>query len=274
MKKYPAYRILLWVSLIIMGACTKVDSLEHYSGSYNVGKQSFEYLENNMASLMSFFDLALRMDAFLEKAEEEPSGENVCFLDYELMPGAEGQWLGVKAGDTVFSIASDGLDLTTESAVWRLKGERGVYRGEMTVTCTAYRTWTLEMESVVNGNWVSDAHLKVQCPGETLPVDFNGGDWMVSGSGMSVSWNDEYGGEKMILNFDIAESLIKISGSRYLFDKGTLFINISDLERQKKELAKAELKSIGHGRQLKITYKNEVYLYNDEADFALSPVKE
>lgn len=273
MKRYFSCVVLCVLMAVLGGSCGKVDDSEHFKGSYNAGKQSFEYLENNMAAFMSFFDLAIRMNAYLEKpADEQEEVRNDYFQDYQIYEQEAGQWLGIKAGDTIFRVISDGLDIMTESSVWKFEGCCEAYKGAMTVICTGYRCWSLELASVVNGNWVSEAHLKVGCQSEHLPADFNGGDWIVSGAGKSVSEDCDENGGKMILDFEVAESLIKISHSKYLFDKGILFMGITDFERQREEVAKAEWRSTsGQGRLLKITYNNAVYQYNDESDLGISP---
>ena len=264
MKRKLIYISLCFLCILMLGSCTKEVGYEYQQG-YNAGKQSFEYLESNMAAFLSFFDLSLRMNAYLEvPGELQPEVVSDYFPDYRVSRNENGDWIGLKGGDTVFRVAPDDLPLTTETAVWRLDGCCDVYDGAMKVTCTGSRSWTLELYSVVNGMWRSDAHLKIQYQGETLPTDFIHGDWIVSGSGQSVS--DSYGEieGQTILNFEVAESLMKISSSQYLFDKGVLFMVVEDIDDQRKEVIKAELKSLPEsGRQLRVTYKGEVYAYFD-----------
>lgn len=264
MKRKLFYISLCFLCTVILGSCTKEVGNEYQQG-YNAGKQSFEYLENNMAAFLSFFDLSLRVNAYLETPEElRTEFENNYFPDYHIFQTEDSYWIGLKGQDTVFRVKSDDLSLTTEAAVWELDGCCDIYRGAVKVTCTGLRSWTLELCSVVNGIWCSDAQLKIQYQGETLPADFIHGDWMVSGAGQSVSESYDEAGGRTILNFEIAESLLKISSSRYLFDKGLLFMVIEDINDQSREIVKAELKSLPEsGRQLRVTYKGEVYAYFD-----------
>lgn len=264
----------IWLLLVLcFSACTKDDGYDYQQG-YNTGKQSFEYTENNMAAFMSFFDLSLRMNAYLSLPEERREEMlDLYFPNYQVCRDEEGRWLGLKGQDTAFIVVPDDLLLTTETAVWKLSGCCEAYNGAMTVTCTGSRHWELEIFSSVNRGWVTDAHLKVHHQGELMPSTFNQGDWIVSGSGKSIS-EGIYSEGKKILHFEVAEPLIKIADSQYLFDKGILFMKVNDLWQQREETVKAELKAYAEkGRQLQITYKGEIYSYNDDAESTLFPNK-
>ena len=104
--------------------------------------------------------------------------------------------------------------------------------------------------------WISDASLKINYNGEQTPRNFNDGDWIVSGVGKSMTDEEE------ILNFEIAESLIRYAESHYLFDKGLLYLRLKNRFSPKEEIVKAEMKTLpGSDRSLQITYKGEVYSY-------------
>ena len=70
MKNSCNFIVWIMVSVIILSACGKDEGYEFVGGN-NAGKQSYDYLENNIAAFLSFFDLALRMNAYLELPEEE-----------------------------------------------------------------------------------------------------------------------------------------------------------------------------------------------------------
>ena len=260
MKNNCNFIIWVMVSVIILSACGKDEGYE-FAGGNHAGKQSYDYLENNIAACLSFFDLALRMNAYLELPEEEREElQDTYFPDYQVCRNDAGEWLGVKEQDTVFRIVADNLALTTESAEWKLDGCCDVYHGVVTIICTGLRNWTLEIAPVINGCWTSEAHFAITCQGEELPFDFNHGDWIIAGVGKSMT--EEELGDISNMDFEIAESLVKNSDSKYLFDKGMLYIKIRDAGQFREEYVKAELKSVaGKGRQLQLTYKGDVYAY-------------
>lgn len=51
------YRILILVLIGPLGACSEECGYDSHAG-YQLGKQNFDYLEGNMASILSFWDLA------------------------------------------------------------------------------------------------------------------------------------------------------------------------------------------------------------------------
>lgn len=113
-----------------------------------------------------------------------------------------------------------------------------------------------QVSALQNRKWISDASLKINYNGEQTPRNFNDGDWIVSGVGKSMTDEEE------ILNFEIAESLIRYAESHYLFDKGLLYLRLKNRFSPKEEIVKAEMKPLpGSDRSLKITYKGEVYSY-------------
>ena len=112
------------------------------------------------------------------------------------------------------------------------------------------------VSALQNRKWISDASLKINYNGEQTPRNFNDGDWIVSGVGKSMTDEEE------ILNFEIAESLIRYAESQYLFDKGLLYLRLKNRFSPKEEIVKAEMKTLpGSDRSLQITYKGEVYSY-------------
>ena len=101
-----------------------------------------------------------------------------------------------------------------------------------------------------------NGYLKINYNGEQTPRNFNDGDWIVSGVGKSMTDEEE------ILNFEVAESLIRYAESHYLFDKGLLYLRLKNRFSPKEEIVKAEMKTLpGSDRSLQITYKGEVYSY-------------
>lgn len=256
--------VVLGISYLL-GGCRKEDSYES-SYEFNTGKQSFEHLENNMAAILSFFDLSLRMNAYLDWPEEEQAEAlRECFPDYQIQLDEEGNWIGVKEQNTVFRVVTDGLDLTTETAVWKLDGCCEAYHGAMTIICTGWGNWTLETQCVINGVWKSEAYLRIKYQGEQMPVDFEQGDWVISGSGKSAIEEEGAEWENEWMRFEIGEHLAKLGGSRYLFDRGVLYLTLQNAEYERQEYVKAELKPLlEKGRQLQITYRGQEKIYSDE----------
>ncbi len=168
----------------------------------------------------------------------------------------EHEWIGWKGQDSVFKVVTDDLALTTETAHWEIVGCRAPYEGQLTVLCSGLRTWVFHVSALQNRKWISDASLKINYNGEQTPRNFNDGDWIVSGVGKSMTDEEE------ILNFEIAESLIRYAESHYLFDKGLLYLRLKNRFSPKEEIVKAEMKTLpGSDRSLQITYKGEVYSY-------------
>ena len=250
------YRILILVLIGPLGACSEECGYDSHAG-YQLGKQNFDYLEGNMASILSFWDLALRMNTYLTALDEE--GEDrveELFPDYRLQQVNEHEWIGWKGQDSVFKVVTDDLALTTETAHWEIVGCRAPYEGQLTVLCSGLRTWVFHVSALQNRKWISDACLKINYNGEQTPRNFNDGDWIVSGVGKSMTDEEE------ILNFEIAESLIRYAESHYLFDKGLLYLRLKNRFSPKEEIVKAEMKTLpGSDRSLQITYKGEVYSY-------------
>jgi len=249
------YRTLILVLIGSLGACSEECGYDSHAG-YQLGKQNFDYLEGNMASILSFWDLALRMNTYLTALDEE--GEDrveELFPDYRLQQVNEHEWIGWKGQDSVFKVVTDDLALTTETAHWEIVGCRAPYEGQLTVLCSGLRTWVFHVSALQNRKWISDASLKINYNGEQTPRNFNDGDWIVSGVGKSMTDEEE------ILNFEIAESLIRYAESHYLFDKGLLYLRKNRFS-PKEEIVKAEMKTLpGSDRSLQITYKGEVYSY-------------
>ena len=93
------YRILILVLIGPLGACSEECGYDSHAG-YQLGKQNFDYLEGNMASILSFWDLALRMNTYLTALDEE--GEDrveELFPDYRLQQVNEYEWIGWKGQD-------------------------------------------------------------------------------------------------------------------------------------------------------------------------------
>ena len=146
--------------------------------------------------------------------------------------------------------------MTTETAHWEIVGCRAPYKGQITVLCSGLRTWVFHVSALQNRKWISDGSLKINYNGEQTPRNFNDGDWIISGVGKSMTDEEE------ILNFEIAESLIRYAESHYLFDKGLLYLRLKNRFSLKEEVVKAEMKTLpGSDRSLQITYKGEVYSY-------------
>ena len=181
------YRILILVLIGPLGACSEECGYDSHAG-YQLGKQNFDYLEGNMASILSFWDLALRMNTYLTALDEE--GEDrveELFPDYRLQQVNEHEWIGWKGQDSVFKIVTDDLALTTETAHWEIVGCRAPYEGQLTVLCSGLRTWVFHVSALQNRKWISDASLKINYNGEQTPRNFNDGDWIVSGVGKSMT---------------------------------------------------------------------------------------
>ncbi len=255
--------IWFWLVFWVWGvcACSKDmgwDSLRNY----NAGKQAFNDVENNMAVFMSFFDLSLRMNAYLQIPEEGIiEAEAYYFPEYRISRLKEDEWAGLKDQDTVFRIVKDDLALTTETANWKIYSCDDMYKGAVSVVCSGPRSWQLGVKAVENRMWRSDAHLKIQYNGEQVPENFSQSDWTVSGAGESIA---EDGSEEVKMGFEVAESLIRMSGSRYLFDKGVLYMKIRREDMAAEEMIKADLRLLpGKKRDLQITYKGELYSYTD-----------
>jgi len=265
MRRYIFFVFAVFFAGTFLGGCGNEEGDDNSRG-FHSGKQSFEDLENNMAAILSFFDLSLRMNAYLERPEEvEVETLPGCFPDYQIIRNDEGEWLGLKGQDTVFRVVTDGLALTMETAVWKLDGCCEAYHGVMTIVCTGLGTWTLETNSVVNGIWKSKAFLRVKYQGEHMPLDFNRGNWMISGNGESMIEDEEKEGNSEIMRFEIGESLIKTGESKYLFDKGVLYLTVQNPDDERQELVKTELKSFSAGgRQLQITSRGVEKIYYDE----------
>lgn len=254
-----------WIWLVFLGwglcACSKDMGFDGQRG-YNTGKQAFNDVENNMAVFMSFFDLSLRMNAYLHTPEEQRiEAEAYYFPEYQMYQLGENEWMGLKDLDTVFRIVKDDLAMTTETANWKIYSCDDGYKGTVSVVCSGPRSWQLDVRAVENRMWKSDAHLKIQYNGEQIPENFNQGDWTVSGSGESIA-DDDY--EKVKMGFEVAESLIRISNSRYLFDKGILFMKIKKEHEPAEHIIKANLRLLpDKNRDLQITYRGEIYSYID-----------
>ena len=249
-------RIFILVLMGSLGACSEECGYDSHAG-YQLGKQNFDYLEGNMASILSFWDLALRMNTYLSALDEEGVDRvEELFPEYRLLQVNEHEWVGLKEQDTVFRIVTDDLALTTETARWEIVGYRAPYEGQITVLCSSLRTWMFTVSALQNRRWISDASLKINYNGEKMPRNFNDGDWIVSGVGKSIADGEE------ILNFEIAESLIRYAESHYLFDKGLLYLRLKSMFSRKEEIVKAEMKTLpGSDRSLQITYRGEVYSY-------------
>ena len=257
------YVFLLAFALSLLSSCTKEDGYE-YQGSFNGGKQAFDDTENNMAVLLSFFDLSLRVNACLSVEEEEFEAMQAEYLpDYRLLLGKGGEWLGLKGQDTLFRLITDDLPLTVETAKWKMIGYGNIAKGEMTMTCQNLGEWSLEALGVEGRYWKSSALLKIQYKGEQLPENFGESDWVIAGAGESRAEAGQR--EEKKLAFEVAESLVKISNSRYLFDKGVLYLKIKD-GSGKEETVKAEMKSrLDKGRLLQVTYREKIYSYSDDS---------
>ena len=255
---------VLFIFSLLWGACSKVEQGENYWNS-QTGKQSFGVVENNIGACMSFFDLALRLNAYLELTEDQKNElQDLYFADYQLEQDEEGSWLGIKGADTVFTVKPDPSALTTESAVWELDGCCEAYQGVLRITCTEIRCWTLEVISVINGDWTTEACLKVKYQGAAIPTYFNEGDWNISGSGNSISM-EAGDSEGVVVNFNVITPLVKIADSKYLFNEGAVFMALKDIEQQREEMIKAELKLLpDKGRKLQICCMGNVYSYTDD----------
>lgn len=256
MKKCSAFVVVCFFLMAFLIGCGKEEGYDYHSGFYT-GKQSFESLENNIASILSFFDLSLRMNAYLEQTEEERSDSmNRYFPNYQIVMDGEGNWLGLKEQDTIFKIITDDLALTTETAQWDIIGYETPYEGKITILCTNLRCWDFNVTAIENRGWISEADLKINYSGEGNPRNFNDGDWIVSGRGKSVAEHES------IMNFEIAESLIRFANSKYLFNRGMLYLQLKDLLSLKEEVVKVEMKSImENDRSLQITCGGELYSY-------------
>lgn len=246
---------------ITLTSCAKDEGYDNYQG-YNVGKQSYDYMENNMAAMMSSFDLLLRMNAFLQISDEQKTeAEAYYFPEYQLTPIDENEWVGLKDQDTVFKIIKDDLTLTTETSCWKIFSCSKKSSGIVSVVCSGPRNWQLEVKAMGNQMWVSDAHLKIQYNGEEKPESFNQSDWNISGSGRSIADDNE----STIIGFEVTESLGRFADSRYLFDKGVVYLKVKKENAEAEEVIKADLKpSSDNKRNLQITYKGEIFSYNEK----------
>lgn len=264
---------IILVVCLLLGACSKVEQGE-YSRSSQSGKQSFGYVENNIGACMSFFDLALRLNAYLELPEEQrDEWQESYFPGYRIEQDEAGSWMGLKGEDTVFTVHPDQLTLTTESAVWELDGCCEAYHGVLRITCTELRYWMLDVISVVNGAWTTEARLKVKYQGTEIPDNFNVGDWEISGSGKSIL-TETADSCQTELRFDLSAPVAKVADSKYLFHEGTVFMALKDSERQREEMVKAELRLLpDKGRKLQIYYMGNIYSYRDEPEFILNKDK-
>ena len=78
------YSVLIFVLIGSLGACSEECGYDSHAG-YQLGKQNFDYLEGNMASILSFWDLALRMNTYLtawmrkEKTGQKNFSRNIVF---------------------------------------------------------------------------------------------------------------------------------------------------------------------------------------------------
>lgn len=257
--------IIVLAFACFLGGCSEIDHGEDI-WNHQAGRQSFENVENNIGACMSFFDLALRLNAYRNLPEEERGEwQDIYFPDYRLEQNESGHWLGIKDADTVFTVRGDQLSMTTESSVWELDGCCKTYQGVLKITCTGVRRWTLDVVSVVYGDWWTEARLKVMCQGMEVPVSFRDGDWWISGSGKSICMRDDSCEET--LDFELTEPLIAVSDSKYLFNQGTVFMTVNGLEQQRTETVKAELYSLPEkGHSLKITYMGNDFSYSYEPD--------
>lgn len=255
MIRFLFYLLSLFVLVEVTSACSEEDGYDAHTG-YQTGKQNYDYVESNMASLMSFWDLALRMNAYLTDLEKCGGEMRETFPEYDLCRMSDQEWVGLKGQDTVFRIITDDLALTTETAEWKIIGYAPPYEGTVTIVCSNLRSWNFSVATVINRNWVSDAQLKIDYNSEGIPRNFYDGDWVVSGAGRSLAE------DASLLNFEIAESLIRFSDSRYLFDKGLLYLRLKDTFSRQEEIVKAEMKVLSdNNRSLQITYKGSVYSY-------------
>lgn len=254
-KQNFCYGILL---IFTLNACV----LEHGDlsaiQSYNAGKQAFNYVEGNMADMLAKFDIALRLNAYLATPEEERAqAEDRYFPEYKIRANGENQWIGLYNGDTVFRISTGEYVLNQEGTLWKYDDR---YTEETNITCLQAGKWLLETRDTQNYNWVSNARFEIETEHAACPENFQNSDFIVSGSGQSVS----YGDKEIILDFVIVEPMQKMASSKFLFSEGYLTIKATDTSLQLTEYISARLTQLSdRQRSLKIVYKGETYSYSE-----------
>lgn len=250
--------------LIFAGILPVACVIEHEDGyaSKNGGKQAFSAYEDNMRELVSFVDLAIRMENYLSVPENErPNAEEIYFPDHKIRPAGEQAWAGLQARDTVFRIVTGGQSLFTEGAKWEVYGY-GVLFAPAVLTCTGEQRIALEVEGCRGAVWTTDASLSFQCKQETVPENYYAGKWMISGSGKCVSEADYNNRNRILLGFEIIQPLEKDSRSKYIAENGEVSMLVKDLSLKREEKIKAEFKLLpDQSRLLKIFYKGKEHQF-------------
>lgn len=250
--------------LIFAGILPVACVIEHEDGydSKNGGKQAFNAYEDNMRELVSFVDLAIRMENYLAAPENErPNAEEIYFPDHKIRPAGEQAWAGLQARDTVFRIVTGGQSLFTEGAEWQVYGY-GVLFAPAVLTCTGEQSIALDVKGRRGAVWTTDASLSFQCKQETVPENYYAGKWVISGSGKCVTEADYSDRHRILLNFELTQPLEKVSRTRYIADKGEVSMQVRDLYQEKDEKVKAEFSLLpDQSRLLKIFYKGKEYQF-------------
>lgn len=246
------------ILIFMMNSCV----LEHGDSSaiqsYNAGKQAFNYVEGNMADMLAKFDIALRLNAYLAAPEEErEQAEDRYFPEYKIRADKGNQWIGLFNGDTVFRISTGNCALNQEGGLWKYDDR---YTEETNITCLQAGKWLLETRDTQNYNWVSNARFEIETEHAACPENFQNSDFIVSGSGQSVSFRDK----ELILDFVIVEPMQKVASSKYLFSEGYLTIKAADTSLQLTEYISAQLTRLSDKqRLLRVVYKGETYSYSE-----------
>ena len=251
MKKWIFF---IFIFAGLLSACV-IEHHESYNSGHHGGRQAFDAYENSMRVSGSLLDLAIRMDGYLTVPESERTeAEDLLFPAYKIRSVREREWVGIQNRDTVFRIITDGNSLFTAGAEWLVCNAD--------LTCTGEKNFTLKVRGLRGPVWTTDAELQYQCVQDKTPGSYDAGEWMISGRGGCASEPDYENKKRILLDFEITQTLKKAAGSKYVADQGKVALLVKDLYLQQEEKIKAEFDvSFGWDRYLKITYKGKDYVY-------------
>ncbi len=248
---------LIWIWIASSCVWEKADE---YNWRNNAGKQAFDYVESQVSLGIWYYDMALKLNAYLSvPPEHRPQAEDFYFPEYKIRPGEENEWLGIRDEQIVFKIRTDGRSLHAAKALWKVCRYEGEARGEMRIESQGAGKWEIKTGELNTGPWVSMFILEIENAGEGIPESFLSGHFLVTGSGKSITqW-----GEKIKMDFETVGSMRHLPGSRYIFNEGIWDIRAWNPEERIEAVIRGELTILpGDKRSLRIVYKGREYFYS------------